>query len=126
MINTIPYAYKGTVNQNIENIKDIITDYIRKDISSADIPSKKLERQEWSEFDKDRSLIFGDKSITLNSKNIEYEEEFNLSDYVMTSEVSEKLFLLDWVDVCVKLTIYRLGQYSYWVATVDYVRRAHE
>lgn len=125
MINTIPYAYKGTVNQNIEHIKDVIADYIRSDIMSADIPSRKLERQEWSEFDADRRLIFGDKSITLNSKNVEYEEEFKLSDYVMTNEINEKLFLLDWADVWVKLTVYRLGQYSYWVATVYYVRKSN-
>ena len=126
MINTIPYAYKGTVNQNIENIKDIVTDYVRADILRADIPlNEKPERQTWQEYDMDKIAIFGDKKITLNSKNIEYEEEFSLSDYIMTNEINQRLFYLDWADVCVKLTVYRLGQYSYWVATVDYVRKSN-
>ena len=126
MINTIPYAYKGTVNQDIENIKNDIIDFVRKDIMSANIPlNEKPERQTWQEYDADKFIIFGDKKITLNSKNIEYEEEFNLSEYIMTNEISERLFMLDWKDVWVRLTVYRLGQYSYWVATVDYVRREH-
>jgi len=126
MINTIPYAYKGTVNQNIENIKDLVVDYIRSDILRIDIPlDEKPERQTWQEYDRDKIAVFGDKQITLNSKNIEYEEEFKLSDYVMTSEINERLWFLDWTDIWVKLTVYRLGQYSYWVATVDYVRKSN-
>ena len=112
----------GVVNIDIDKIKFNIADYLYRKIEEADIPHVKEEKQTWQEHDADLQMLFGRKHITLNSKNIEYEERHCLSDYVMSDKVKEKLFYLDWADIEITLTIYRLGQYSYWNACVDYVR----
>ena len=91
MIKEIPSAYKGTVTTDIEIIKGEIASAILHKLEQLDIPRAKEEKQSWKEHDSDLRMLFGSKYISLNTKNIEYLEEYNLSDYVITSsEYSNK------------------------------------
>lgn len=121
MIKEIPSAYKGTVTTDIENIKGEIASAVLHKLEQLDISKEKAEKQSWKEHDSDLRMLFGSKYITLNTKNIEYQEEYYLSDYIMNDKVKEILFLLDWADLYLTLTVYRLGQYSYYNVKIDYV-----
>lgn len=121
MIREIPSAYKGVVNTDIENIKGEVAEAILHKLEELDIPKAKSEKQSWTEHDNDLRMLFGSKHISLNTKNIEYQEEYCLSDYVMHDKAKEALFYFDWSDLSITLIVYRLGQYSYWTAEVHYV-----
>lgn len=123
MIKEIPSAYKGTVTTDIENIKGGIASAVLHKLEQQDIPRAKEEKQSWIEHDSDLRMLFGAKYISLNTKNIEYQEEYYLSDYVMNDKVREVLSFLDWDDLYITLTVYRLGQYSYYNVKIDYVLR---
>ena len=69
--------------------------------------------------------IFGHGHITLNSKNIEYKEEYMLSDYGMDADLEARLSKFKFADILIGLTIYRLGSYSYFNVEVDYMREDH-
>lgn len=121
MIREIPSAYKGVVNTDIENIKDEIAEAVLRKLEELDIPKRKAEKQSWTEHDSDLRMLFGSKYISLNTKNIEYQEEYYLSDYVMHDKAKEALFHFDWSDLSITLIVYRLGQYSYWTAEIHYI-----
>lgn len=121
MIREIPSAYKGVVNTDIENIKGEIAEAVLRKLEELDIPKAKSEKQSWTEHDSDLRMLFGSKHISLNTKNIEYQEEYYLSDYVMHDKAKEALFYFDWSDFSITLIVYRLGQYSYWTAEIHYV-----
>ncbi len=121
MIREIPSAYKGVVNTDIENIKGEIAEAVLRKLEELDIPKAKSEKQSWTEHDSDLRMLFGSKHISLNTKNIEYQEEYYLSDYVMHDKAKEALFYFDWSDFSITLIVYRLGQYSYWTAEIYYV-----
>ena len=121
MIREIPSAYKGQLNTDLENIKGEIAEAVLHKLEEFDIPKAKEEKQSWTEHDSDLRMLFGSKHISLNTKNIEYQEEFYLSDYVMNDKAREALFYFDWADLHIMLKVYRLGQYSYWNAEVYYV-----
>lgn len=121
MIQEMQSAFKGVVNINIENIKSSIVESIYHRLDNFEIPNEKEEKQSWQEHDADLRMLFGNQHITLNSKNIEYEESFCLSDYVMNNHIKDVLFYFDWTDLDITLTVYRLGQYSYYNVKVDYV-----
>lgn len=121
MIREIPSAYNGIVNTNIENIKGEIAEAILHQLQDFEIPEAKEEKQSWTEHDNDLRMLFGSKHISVNTKNIEYQEEYHVSDYVMNNKATEALFYFDWADLSITLIVYRLGQYSYWTAEVHYV-----
>jgi len=121
MIKEIPSAYKGTITTDIEIIKGEIASAILHKLEQLDIPKAKEEKQSWKEHDADLRMLFGSKYISLNTKNIEYQEEYYVSDYVMNDKVKEVLSFLDWDDLYITLTVYRLGQYSYYNVKIDYV-----
>lgn len=123
MIKEIPSAYKGTVTTDIEIIKGEIASAVLHKLEQLDIPKAKEEKQSWKEHDSDLRRLFGSKYISLNTKNIEYQEEYYVSDYVMNDKVKEILSFLDWSDLYITLTVYRLGQYSYYNVKIDYVLR---
>lgn len=123
MIKEIPSAYKGTVTTDIEIIKGEIASAVLHKLEQLDIPKAKEEKQSWKEHDSDLRMLFGSKYISLNTKNIEYQEEYYVSDYVMNDKVKEILYFLDWSDLYITLTVYRLGQYSYYNVKIDYVLR---
>ena len=125
MIREIPSAYKGTVTTDIENIKGEVADAILHKLQEFDIPKAKEEKQSWTEHDADLRMLFGSKYISVNTKNIEYQEEYYVSDYVMCDKAKEALFYFDWSDLSITLIVYRLGQYSYWTAEVYYVLKDH-
>lgn len=124
MIKEIPSAYKGTVTTDIENIKGEVAEAILHKLQEFEIPKAKEEKQSWTEHDSDLRMLFGSKYISVNTKNIEYQEEYYVSDYVMNNKAKEALFYFDWADLSITLIVYRLGQYSYWTAEVHYVMRA--
>ena len=123
MIKEIPSAYKGDVTTDIENIKGEIASAVLHKLEQLDISKEKKEKQSWKEHDSDLRMLFGSKYISLNTKNIEYQEEYYLSDYIMNDKAKEALFYFDWADLSITLIVYRLGQYSYWTAEVHYVMR---
>lgn len=124
MIKEIPSAYKGTLTTDIENIKGEVAEAILHKLQDFEIPEEKAEKQSWTEHDSDLRMLFGSKYISVNTKNIEYQEEYYVSDYVMNNKAKEALFYFDWADLSITLIVYRLGQYSYWTAEVHYVMRA--
>ncbi len=121
MIKPIPSVLRGLCNIETEHLKGNIAEWVTAKIKEADIGREKLEKQSFFEHSDDLHRIFGDNHITINEKNIEYIESFYLSDYVMCDKVKEKLWMLDWSDIFITLTVYRLGQYSYWSVSVEYV-----
>ena len=121
MIREIPSAYKGTVTTDVENIKGEVAEAILHKLQEFEIPEAKEEKQSWIEHDSDLRMLFGSKYISVNTKNIEYQEEYYVSDYVMNNKAKEALFYFDWADLSITLIVYRLGQYSYWTAEVHYV-----
>ena len=113
---------RGLCNIEINHLKGNIVDWVVAKIKEADINTEvKAEKQSFVEHDNDLRRIFGDGHITINEKNIEYVESFNLSDFIMSDKIRERLWVLDWADIFITLTVYRLGQYSYWTVKLDYV-----
>ena len=123
MIKEIPSAYKGVVNIDVETIKNEVAEAVLHKLVEFSIPNAKEEKQSWEEHDSDLRMLFGSKHISINTKNIEYQEEYYVSDYIMNNKAKETLFYFDWSDLSITLIIYRLGQYSYWNAKIDYVMR---
>ena len=117
-------VFSGTVNRTINEIKSNVSDYVSTLIMTAE--SLDAEPSTVGDHEANARAIFGHKHITLNKKNIEYEEEFYLSDFVMSDELLATLRKLKWADVLITLTIYRLGQYSYFNTEVQYMREDHQ
>ena len=121
MIKPISSVLRGLCNVETEQLKGSIAEWVIAKIEEADVGREKAEKQSFVEHDNDLRHIFGDNHLTINEKNIEYIESFYLSDYVMSDKIKEKLWILDWSDIFITLTVYRLGQYSYWTVEVNYV-----
>lgn len=67
------------------------------------------------------------KSLKVNTKNTEYQEDFHYNDSVPTTvESREKLKLYGFVDIIFDLLIYRLGNYSYYTCDVVLVPEFNE
>lgn len=125
MIKPMYSVLRGLCNIEMEHLKGNVAEWVLAKIDEADINTEvKEEKQSFVEHDNDLRRIFGDDHITINEKNIEYIESFNLSDYVMNNKIKEKLWVLDWSDIFITITVYRLGQYSYWTVKLDYVLSA--
>lgn len=124
MINQVRSAYKGVLNCDITDLKYNICQYLREQILSADFPVKEEPSCDM-DFAEIMQKIFGHGHITLNSKNIEYKEEYFLSDYGMDADLEARLSKFKFADILIGLTIYRLGSYSYFNVEVDYMRENH-
>lgn len=124
MINQVRSAYKGVLNRDISDLKNSISQYLREQILSADFPVKEEPScdMDYSEI---MQKIFGHGHITLNSKNIEYKEEYLLSDYGMDADLEARLDKFKFADILIGMTIYRLGSYSYFNVEVDYMLKDH-
>lgn len=111
-------AVSGVVDTDLETIKSKICSIIHERLGIADIGDSQP-----CDTDSTMKSYLSCKTITLNSKNIEYTEEFHLSDRcVPCKEVIDTLKKLDAIDIAIVLTVYRLGQYSYYMAEPYLVR----
>lgn len=124
MINQVRSAYKGVLNRDINELKYNICQYLREKILEADFPMD-AEPSCDMDFADIMDKIFGNKHITLNSKNVEYQEKYFLSDYGMDADLEKRLGKFKFADMLIGLTIYRLGSYSYFNVEVDYMREDH-
>lgn len=111
-------TYGGTIKSlSLDELKDALYNMIKGNILSfSENISKDAERLVdypiWI-----NTRLFKEKNfITINSKNIEYSTSYHLSDYIMCDELKNKMEKLKIADVLVLLTVYRLGQYSYFCA----------
>ena len=117
MIITRYSAANDIVDTDINTIKAKVASIIHSSLVTADIGDA-----EPCDCDQTLKRYLGCKRITINNKNIEYQEEFNISGYPIHDEAMKTLRKLGAIDVCVVLTVYRLGQYSYYMAEPYLVR----
>lgn len=117
MIITRYSAANDIVDTDINTIKAKVAGIIHENLTIADINDS-----EPCDCDQTLKRYLGCKKITINNKNIEYQEEFSISGYHMCDEAMKTLRKLGATDVCVILTVYRLGQYSYYIAEPYLVR----
>lgn len=117
MIITRYSAANDIVDTDIHTIKAKVAGIIHENLATADIGDS-----EPCDCDQTLKHYLGCKKITINNKNIEYQEEFDVSGYPMCDEAIKTLNKLDAADVRVVLTVYRLGQYSYYMAEPYLVR----
>lgn len=124
MINTVRSAYKGVLNRDIGDLKWDVCKYLREQIMSADFPMDSEPSCDM-DFADIMQKIFGHAHIVLNSKNVEYQEEYMLSDYGLDADLVRRLNKFKFCDILIRMTIYRLGSYSYFNVEVDYMREDH-
>lgn len=124
MIKNVRSAYKGVLNCDITDLKYNICQYLRDQILSADFPMDS-EPSCPMDFADIMQKIFGHRHIALNTKNVEYQEEFMLSDFGLDADLEKRLSKFKFADMLITMTIYRLGSYSYFNAEVDYMRTDH-
>lgn len=122
MIERIEAHVQGQVNKHsITEIQNYIVDIIEDRYEK--IFSENVGDKNWKAIDKSRHaayLMFGQEHfVCVNSKNIEFAESFHYENFrPMTSEMSRKL-KQGWVkDFLISLRVYRLGQFSYFAATI--------
>lgn len=111
-------TYGGTIKSlSLDELKDALYNRIKGDILSfsESVPENVEQLVNYPTWINSR--LFKEKNfITINSKNIEYSTSYHLSDYIMCDELKNKMAKLKIADVIVLLTVYRLGQYSYFCA----------
>lgn len=124
MIKTLNSAFKGQLSCDINSLKWEICKNIRDKLVNGDYS---IDAEPSCDFDNSRNLqmIFGHAHISLNSKNVEYEEMYKLSDYGDDSDVHSILTKLKWEDIFINLTIYRIGSYSYFNIELDWSPLGH-
>ena len=108
MTEPINFFIKGEVRtQSIEEIKGL----------AIQIFSDTLSNLETNNFEIAEIKIFPEKFIYINKKNIEFCENFYLTDYIMTSEINKGLATIGCADVLFRVTIFRIGSYSYYAVS---------
>lgn len=124
MIRTINSAFNGKLGCDIQSLKWEICRNIRDTLVNGDFV---IDAEPSCDMDNSHNLqkIFGHGHIMLNSKNIEYEEDYKLSDYGDDAEQRKVLDKLKWEDIFIRLTIYRIGSYSYFNAELDWIPFGH-
>ena len=125
MINTIGSAFKGQLGCDIQSLKWEICKNIRDVLANGDFVINAEPSSNMDNYD-NLQKIFGHGHITLNSKNVEYEEEYKLSDYGDDTEQHKVLDKLKWEDIFIRLTIYRVGSYSYFNVELNYCPIGHK
>ena len=108
MTEPINFFIKGEVRtQSIEEIKGL----------AIEIFSDRLANLKTNDFEIAESNIFPEKFIYINKKNIEFCENFYLTDYIMTSEINKGLATIGCSDVLFSVTVFRIGSYSYYAVS---------
>ena len=108
MTEPINFFIKGEVRtQSIEEIKGL----------AIEIFSDRLANLKTNDFEISESNIFPEKFIYINKKNIEFCENFYLTDYIMTSEINKGLATIGCADVLFSITVFRIGSYSYYAVS---------
>lgn len=108
MTEPINFFIKGEVRtQSIEEIKGL----------AIEIFSNRLANLETNDFEIAESNIFPEKFIYINRKNIEFCENFYLTDYIMTKEINKGLATICCADVLFSVTVFRIGSYSYYAVS---------
>lgn len=108
MTEPINFFIKGEVRtQSIEEIKGL----------AIQIFSDRLANLKTNDFEIAESNIFPEKFIYINKKNIEFCENFYLTDYIMTSEINKGLATIGCADVLFSVTVFRIGSYSYYAVS---------
>lgn len=108
MTEPINFFIKGEVRtQSIEEIKGL----------AIEIFSDRLANLKTNDFEIAESNIFPEKFIYINKKNIEFCENFYLTDYIMTSEINKGLATIGCADVLFSVTVFRIGSYSYYAVS---------
>lgn len=113
-------TFGGTVkNMSLFDIKDHICALIKGSIEGFEEKQPKdnfgIDYRYWI-----NSRLLGHKEfVNINSKNIEFSTSFHLSEHIMSDKLLKKMRELNIADVLVLLTVYRLGQYSYFAAECD-------
>ena len=125
MIKSINSAFKGQLSCDIQSLKWEICRNIRDVLVNGDFV---IDAEPSCDMDNNYNLqkIFGHGHIMLNSKNVEYEEDYKLSDYGDDAEQRKVLDKLKWEDIFIRLTIYRIGSYSYFNAELDWCPIGHK
>ena len=108
MTEPINFFIKGEVRtQSIEEIKGL----------AIQIFSDRLANLKTNDFEIAESNIFPEKFVYINKKNIEFCENFYLTDYIMTSEINKGLATIGCADVLFSITVFRIGSYSYYAVS---------
>lgn len=120
MIKTTRSALKGELKGDINTLKYEICKFIRDRLVHIDFP---IKEEPSCDMDYAHYLdeIFGHDFIMLNTKNVEYVEEYLLTDFGDDAEQRHMLNVLKWSNIFIRLTIYRIGSFSYFNAEVDYL-----
>lgn len=120
MIERILAHVQGKLGEsNIDQIKDHVIDMIEinyeKTLDPKVSTGKAIDLSNHAAY-----LMFGrEHYIAINSKNIEFSESFHYENFRPQSDRMISLFARGYVkDFLINLYIYRLGQYSYFAATV--------
>lgn len=108
MTEPINFFIKGEVRtKSIEEIKGLAIK------TFAD----RLSDLETNNFEIAEIKIFPEKFIHINKKNIEFGENFYLTDYIMTSEINKGLAAIGCADVLFSVAVFRIGSYSYYAVS---------
>ena len=124
MIKTFNSAFKGKLLGDIPALKHDICQAIHELLVDIDYV---IDAEPSCDIDHARNLqmIFGHGHIQINTKNIEYQEEYLLSEFGDDADQRNTLNKLKWEDIFIRLIIYRLGSYSYYGVEVDYIPEGH-
>jgi hypothetical protein len=111
----------GTIkNMDINDIKDLIHNRIIGELRAYDDSAKDdLNCSDIGFYLKHH--MFHPKFININAKNIEFGETFHLTDFVNLQDDMDILHAFGMADILFELTIYRLGQYSYFTCDLTFL-----
>lgn len=128
MIRNVEYFARGCIgDQNLGEIEDKVMDLAVAAIlnfddgSELDFNPNQAPIAFYNQLERD---IFHNKAFNLNDKNIEWENSFTLSDFPISGREDYRASLrrLHIGDIIIDMTVYRVGQYSYWSARAMLVR----
>ena len=120
MIERIPAHVQGKLGEkSVDDIKNHIVDIIENQYSSIfacrEAPENPVDASHYA-----ASLMFGPEHfVGVNSKNIEFSDCFYYQKFRPQSDTMIRMISQGWIKVfLVCVWVYRLGQYSYFVAEV--------
>lgn len=131
MIRTVEYFMRGSVMEsNLDEIEErlvvnairAITNYAKTDM---DFNPKGTGYDFFLQLERD---VFHPRTIAINDKNVEYENTFLISECPASGREEYVLALnkLHLDDIIITLTVYRVGQYSYYAAKAMVCRSVNE
>lgn len=123
MIRTVEYFMRGNLMEsNLDEIEmRTVTNAVRAVTNYAkntDMDFNPNKEGAFSLFQEIEREIFHARTVALNDKNIEFENTFLVSEYPESGldEYRWALKKLHLGDIIITLTVYRVGQYSYYIA----------